>query len=43
VASLGEILYRKGIFESAAQHAPEYLRLSQAERERNQKSGGGCL
>ncbi len=43
VASLGEILYRKGTFESAAQHAPEYLRLSQAERERNQKSGGGCL
>lgn len=43
VASLGEILYRKGIFEGAAQHAPEYLRLSQAERERNQKSGGGCL
>ena len=30
------ILYQKGIFESAAEHQPEYLRLSQAERERKE-------
>lgn len=29
-------LYRQGRFESAVSHAPEYLRLSQAERERNE-------
>ncbi len=31
-------LYEQGKTESAAQHAPEYLRLSQAERERNEKN-----
>ncbi len=31
-------LYEQGKFESAASHAPEYLRLSQAERERNEKN-----
>lgn len=31
-------LYAQGKTESAAQHAPEYLRLSQAERERNEKN-----
>jgi tRNA threonylcarbamoyl adenosine modification protein YeaZ/ribosomal-protein-alanine acetyltransferase len=36
VATLGEKLYQKGIYESAADHAPNYLRLSQAERERAQ-------
>ena len=30
-------LFKQGIFESAVSHAPEYLRLSQAERERNEK------
>lgn len=34
VAALGAELYKKGICETAAEHAPEYLRLSQAERER---------
>lgn len=34
---LGLQLFKQGIFESAVSHAPEYLRLSQAERERNQK------
>ena len=34
VAALGAELYKKGSFETAAEHAPEYLRLSQAERER---------
>ena len=38
VAALGEKLFRSGIVQSAAQHAPNYLRLSQAERERAQKS-----
>lgn len=30
-------LYAKGVCETAAEHAPDYLRLSQAERERNEK------
>lgn len=37
VAALGEVLYEKGIFENAREHKPEYLRLSQAERERQEK------
>lgn len=37
VASLGSVLYRQGITETAAAHAPDYLRLSQAERERAEK------
>ena len=37
VAALGEVLYAKGIAESAREHKPEYLRLSQAERERAEK------
>lgn len=40
VAALGEKLYQSGIVQNAAQYAPDYLRLSQAERERNQKSKG---
>lgn len=39
VASLGLVYARQGKFESAAEHQPVYLRLSQAERERAQKSG----
>lgn len=34
VAALGAILYGEGVKESAAMHRPDYLRLSQAERER---------
>lgn len=34
VAQLGMRMYEKGIIQTAAEHAPEYLRLSQAERER---------
>lgn len=34
VAALGSIYYREGRMESAADHAPNYLRKSQAERER---------
>lgn len=36
VGALGMILFRQGIFESAMEHKPEYLRVSQAERERNE-------
>ena len=34
VATLGQVFYEKGIIQTAAEHAPDYLRLSQAERER---------
>ena len=37
VAALGEVLYEKGVVESAREHKPDYLRLSQAERERAEK------
>ena len=37
VGWVGMQLFKKGIYESAVSHAPEYLRLSQAERERNSK------
>ena len=39
VATLGSIYYKKGECETAAEHRPEYLRLSQAERERLEKEG----
>lgn len=34
---LGMQLFKQGNYETAVSHAPEYLRLSQAERERNSK------
>lgn len=37
VAVLGAILYGEGKAEPAAEHKPDYLRLSQAERERQEK------
>lgn len=37
VASLGMKYFAEGRYESAEEHKPEYLRLSQAERERNAK------
>jgi tRNA threonylcarbamoyladenosine biosynthesis protein TsaB len=37
VAVLGMKLYQQGCFETAAEHRPDYLRLSQAERERQEK------
>lgn len=37
LASLAEIYYKEGKTETAAEHAPEYLRLSQAERELKEK------
>ena len=39
VASLGMIYYKNGECDTAAEHRPEYLRLSQAERERLEKEG----
>ena len=37
VAALGEIMARAGEFENSDDHRPEYLRMSQAERERMEK------
>lgn len=37
VAALGELYYKEGKTETATEHAPDYLRLSQAERERLEK------
>lgn len=39
VAALGETLFEKGMLQTAAEHAPDYLRLSQAERERAEAKG----
>ncbi len=39
VAVLGASLFKKGIVQTAAEHRPEYLRLSQAERERMERDG----
>ncbi len=41
LAALGAIYYEKGMIETAAQHQPEYLRLSQAERELAEKQKKG--
>lgn len=40
IAVLGSIYYGQGRFESGEEHAPEYLRLSQAERERAEAKAG---
>lgn len=37
VAARGSVLYENGIQQTAKEHAPDYLRLSQAERERAEK------
>lgn len=37
VAALGMMYFAEGRYEAAEEHKPEYLRLSQAERERNAK------
>lgn len=37
VGSLAEIYYKQGRIETAAEHKPDYLRLSQAERERQER------
>lgn len=41
VASLGFTLYQQGIRQTAAEHSPDYLRLSQAERERKESQMEG--
>ena len=38
IASLGMVYLKQGKMQTAAEHAPEYLRMSQAERERLEKS-----
>ena len=43
VAAYGRVLYEAGRYESAAEHAPEYLRLSQAERERMEGIDTSCI
>ena len=40
VAVLGKMYYNRGVMETAESHEPVYLRLSQAERERNEKETG---
>ena len=40
VAVLGKMYYNRGITETAENHEPVYLRLSQAERERNENNLG---
>lgn len=40
VAALAKVLYEQGRFENAEDHAPVYLRLSQAERERLEQENG---
>lgn len=39
IAALGQIRYREGRIETAEMHGPDYLRASQAERERMEKMG----
>ena len=41
VAALAEILYAQGVVETAVEHKPDYLRLSQAERELAERTGEG--
>ncbi|MDE6606422.1 MAG: tRNA (adenosine(37)-N6)-threonylcarbamoyltransferase complex dimerization subunit type 1 TsaB, partial [Lachnospiraceae bacterium] len=38
IATLGMVYLKQGKVQTAAEHAPEYLRMSQAERERLEKS-----
>jgi len=37
IGALGLLLYKKNEIQTAAQHGPVYLRVSQAERERAEK------
>jgi tRNA threonylcarbamoyladenosine biosynthesis protein TsaB len=41
VAALAEKLYQEGVVETAAEHKPDYLRLSQAERELAERDSAG--
>lgn len=42
VAALGMVYFSKGQYETAEAHKPEYLRLSQAERERGEMQQAAC-
>ena len=42
VAALGTVYYEEGKLEAAGQHNPDYLRMSQAERERMEREKGSC-
>ena len=41
VGALGMKYFKAGKMQSAAEHVPEYLRMSQAERERAEREGQG--
>lgn len=40
IATLGEVYYKQGKIQTAEEHKPDYLRLSQAERERMEQEHG---
>lgn len=40
IAALGEVYYKEGKIQTAEEHKPDYLRLSQAERERMEQNNG---
>lgn len=40
IAALGEVYYKQGKVQTAKEHKPDYLRLSQAERERMEQEHG---
>ena len=40
VGALGMIYFQEGTYQTAAEHGPDYLRVSQAERERAEKEAG---
>lgn len=40
VGALGMIYFKEGKYQTAAEHGPDYLRVSQAERERAEKEAG---
>lgn len=40
IAALGEVYYKTGKVQTAEEHKPDYLRLSQAERERMEQNNG---
>ena len=42
VAALGTLYYKEGKVQNARDHQPEYLRLSQEERERLQREKKNC-
>lgn len=42
VAALAEVYYKEGKVQTAEEHRPEYLRLSQAERERMEQNHGNA-